>query len=206
MRVFNQLIVIVIFAFIFSSCAKVYYSTDAYDLAKNHRTIAIIQPSVTIALNRNIDSEQLKEKQNSESANIQRSMYAWILDRKMQKKLTLEVQDIETTNALLRKALYPENPLTSAELCEVLGVDAVMTSHYNLSKPMGEIAAIATDAAYGVKSTTNEVSATLSINDCSQKKLIWNYKNENSGGIGVSLEVLVDGLISNASKNLPYSK
>ena len=65
-------------------------------------------------------------------------MYSWMLKRKMQGRITQEIQEVETTNALLKKAGYPENPLTSAELCSVLGVDGIMSSNYSLSKPMSD--------------------------------------------------------------------
>lgn len=206
MKSLKHITLIVIFAFIFTSCAKVYYSTDAYDLAKNHRKIAIIPPNVTIASNKKVEAKSLKEIEATESVMFQNEMYTWMLERKMQKSFKLVIQDIETTNALLKRAFYPENPLTSAELCEILGVDAIMTSTFMLSKPMGDGEAIALALVFGFWGPTNTVKCIISINDCSQKKLIWNYKHETSGSIGSNHHDLVDWLMSGASKRMPYFK
>ena len=70
-------------------------------------------------------------------------MYSWMLKGKMRGKLSQEIQEIGTTNAKLKKAGYPETPLTTAELCDVLGVDGIITSNYSLSKPISEGAAVA---------------------------------------------------------------
>ena len=73
---------------------------------------------------------------------IQREMYAWILKRKMKDNFAQEIQDIETTNAKLKEAGYPEKPMTTAELCDVLGVDGILTSNFQFVKPMSEAAAV----------------------------------------------------------------
>jgi len=204
MKLFNQLSLIVLVVFTFSSCAKIFYSPDAYQLAHDQKIIAIVPPTVSIAASRKIDAESMKEQQKTESINIQKEMYSWMLRRNMQGKITQEIQEPETTNALLKKAGYPENSLTAAEICEVLGVDGIMNSNYSLSKPMSTGVAIAAEVISGIAGTTNEVHASLSINDCSNKKLIWNYDHKFSGSIGSSPARLVDELMREASKKMPY--
>lgn len=204
MRLFKQLSIMVLVAVLFSSCAKIFYSADAYTLAKSQKTIAIIPPSVSIAANKKIDAESMKEQQKTESVNFQKEMYSWMLKRKMQGNISQEMQDIETTNAKLKKAGYPENPLTPAELCNVLGVDGIMTSNFGLSKPMSDGAAVAVALLVGVWGATNEVRVSLSISDCANQKLIWNYDHKFSGSLGSSPARLVDGLMRQASKKMPY--
>ena len=188
-----------------TSCAQVFHTPDAYTLAQNQKTIAIIPPTVAIAANKKISAEAMKEQQKTESVNFQREMYSWMLKRKMQGRITQEIQDVETTNALLKKAGYPDTLLTTAELCEKLGVDGIMTSNYSLSKPMSEGAAVAFAVLFGVYGATNEVAVTLSINDCMNRKLIWNYSHKFSGSLGSSPSRLVDGLMRNASRKMPYT-
>ena len=103
-----------------------------------------------------------------------------------------------------RKAGYPENPLTTAELCEVLGVDGIMTSNFGLSKPMSDGAAIAEAILSDSRSSTNEVHASLSISDYKNNKLIWNYDYKSSGSLGSSPSKLVDDLMKEASLKMPY--
>lgn len=204
MKTFKQLSIIFLLAMLLSSCAKIFYSPDAYTLAHSQKTIAIVPPTVSIAATKKIDAEAMKEQQKTESINFQKEMYSWMLKRKMQGKISQEIQEIENTNAKLKKAGYPENPLTTAELCTVLGVDGIMTSNYGLTKPMSEGAAIAAAVLVGVWGTTNEVHVSLSINDCTNKKLIWNYDHKFSGSMGSSSSRLVDELMRQASGKMPY--
>lgn len=204
MRPIKILLIVVITALLFSSCAKIFYSPDAYTLARDQKTFAIIPPSVSIAANKKIDAESMKEQQRTESLNFQKEMYSWMLKRKMQGKINQEIQEVETTNALLKKVGYPENPLTLTELCSVLGVDGIMSSNYSLSKPMSDVAAVAVAVIVGAWGSTNEVTVSLSINDCMNKKLIFNYDHKYSGSIGSSPARLVDALMREASKKMPY--
>ena len=107
MKSIKQLLLILLATIIFSSCAKIYYTPDALTLAQRQKTIAIIPPTVSIAASRKIDAESMKEQQKTESVNFQKEMYSWMLKRKMQGKISQEIQEIETTNAKLQKAGYP---------------------------------------------------------------------------------------------------
>jgi len=204
MKSIKHLSIIVFAVVLLSSCAKIFYSPDAYTLSHNQKIIAIIPPTVSIAANKKINAESMKEQQRTESINFQNEMYSWMLKRKMQGKISQEIQDIETTNAKLKKAGYPENTLTSAELCDILGVDGILTSNYGLTKPMSDGAAVAVALLVGAWGATNEVHVSLSISDCKNKKIIWNYDHKFSGSVGSSSSRLVDGLMRNASKKMPY--
>ena len=204
MKTIKQLTIIVLVAILFSSCAKIFYSPDAYTLAHKQKIIAIIPPTVSIAAKRKFSAQAIKAQQKTESINFQNEMYSWMLKRKTQGKIFQDIQDIGTTNAKLKKAGYPENPLTPTELCEVLGVDGIMTSNYGLYKPMSDGAAVVEAFLVDSRSSTNEVHASLSISDYSSKKMIWNYDYETSGSLGSSSSKLVDNLMREASKKMPY--
>ncbi|HET6558018.1 MAG TPA: hypothetical protein VFG54_11935 [Prolixibacteraceae bacterium] len=204
MRLIKTLLLMAWVVFTFASCAKIFYSKDAYQLAHQQKKIAIVPPTVTIAPNKKIDAEMMREQQRAESLNFQQEMYSWMLKRVMQGKITQEIQELETTNVMLKKAGYPETPLTSEEICEVLGVDGIMTSSYHLAKPISEGVAIAAAVLTGIMGSTNDVRVSLDIHDCSNKKMIWNYDHIFSGGIGSSPTRLVDELMRQASKKMPY--
>lgn len=193
-----------IFICLLTSCAKIYYAPDARTLASNHHIVAIMPPSVSIAAQRKVDAGSIKEQEITESLNFQNEMYSWMLKRKTQNKFTPELQDMQTTNAKLKKAGYPETPLSPSEACEILGVDGIITSNYSLSKPMSEGGAIALNLLVGAYGATNQVTVSMSIHDSKTKKMIWNYNHKYSGGIGSNAANLVDGLMKNASKNMPY--
>jgi hypothetical protein len=204
MKTSKKIVFCLIAALLLSSCARIFYSPDAANLARNHKIIAVVPPTVSIAARRKVDAESLKEQQKTESLNFQKEMVAWMLKRKMQGKIFQEIQDVETTNALLKKAGYPENPMTTAEFCKVLGVDGIMVSNYSLSKPMSEGAAVAVALLVGAWGATNEVTVTLGVNDCLNNKLIFNYDHKYSGSIGSTPSRIVDELMRHASKKLPY--
>jgi len=191
-------------AILASSCAKIYNSPDARVLAERHEIIAIIPPTISIAATKKIDAEAIKEQQKTESINFQREIYSWMLKRKMQGRINKEILEIETTNAKLGQAGYPDTPMTTAELCHVLGVDGVMNSNFGLSKPMSEGGAIALGLLVGAWGSTNEVRASISISDYENKKLLWNYEHKLSGGVGSSPARIVDALMRKASKKMPY--
>lgn len=204
MKIFKSLSLLIIAGMLFTSCAKIFYSPDAIDLAMNHKTIAILPPSVSIAANKKVDAEAIKEQQRTESLNFQKEMYSWMLKRKMQGKILQEIQDLETTNAKLKNAGYPDKMFTSGEMCEILGVDGTLSSNYSLSKPMSQGAAIAVGVLFGAWGATNEVTVDLDIKDCANNKLMWNYNHKFSGSIGSSPARLVDELMRHASKKMPY--
>jgi hypothetical protein len=186
------------------SCAKIFYAPDAGMLARNQQVIAIAPPNVAIAARKNIDGVALMEQQKAESVNFQREMYSWMLKRKMQGAIYVEVQDVETTNAKLAASGFNNGKtITPAEMCKVLGVDGIITSNYSLSKPMSEGAAIALVVVTGFWGSTNEAVATLAIHDSASEKMIWNYNDKLSSSLG-SPARLVDELMRQASRRMPY--
>ena len=190
--------------FLLQSCAKIFYSSDATPLARAQKVIAIAPPQVAIAARKNIDGNALIEQQKTESVNFQREMYSWMLKRKMQGTITIEIQDVETTNAKLANAGFNNGQLlTPIDMCNILGVDGIITSNYALSKPMSEGAAIAIALLFDVWGATNEATVSLSIHDQSAKKMIWNFDHKLSSSLG-SPARLVDALMRQASREMPY--
>jgi len=190
--------------FLLQSCAKIFYTPDATALAKSEKIIAIAPPKVSIAARKNIDGNALIEQQKTESVNFQKEMYSWMLKRKMQGTISVELQDIETTNVKLANAGFNEGKIfTPKEMCNLLGVDGIMTSNYSLTKPMSEGAAIAVGLLVGVWGPTNEATASLSIHDQNTDKMIWNYSHKLSSSLSTPAR-LIDALMRQASKKMPY--
>ena len=113
------------------------YTADADFLAQNHHLIAIAPPSVSIETLDEIDIRALIFQQESASRDFQKEMYSWMLKRKMEGGMTIEIQDIDSTNAELRRAGYYNDTVWSVDkICRTLSVDAVITSNYTLFKPI----------------------------------------------------------------------
>jgi hypothetical protein len=200
----KSILLLVVAAFMLQSCAKIFYAPDARSLAQNQKIIAIAPPKVSIAARKNIDGAALIEQQKTESVNFQREMYGWMLKRKMQGTISVEIQDVETTIALLTKAGVNEGKiLTPNDMCQILGVDGILTSNYSLSKPMSEGAAIAVGLVAGVWGPTNQATVSLSIHDSGTKKMIWNFDHKLSSSLGTPAR-LVDDLMRQASRKMPY--
>jgi hypothetical protein len=200
----KSLVLLIVAAFILQSCAKVFYTPDARYLAGTHKIIAIIPPKVSIAARKKVDAAALIEQQKTESINFQREMYSWMLKRKMQGNIYVDIQDVETTNAKLAAAGFQDGKLlTPTDLSKILNVDGVLTSNYALSRPMSEGAAIALAVLAGWWAPTNEAVVSLSIHDSGSDKMIWNYDHKLSSTLG-SPARLVDELMRQASRKMPY--
>jgi len=200
----KSLVLFIVATLLLQSCAKVFYTPDARYLANTEKIIAIVPPEVSIAARRKVDAAALIEQQKTESVNFQKEMYRWMLKRKMQGNIFVDIQDVETTNSRLFNAgFYDGKLLGPADLCNILGVDGILTSNYSLSKPLSEGAAIALAVFAGWWAPTNEAVASLSIHDSGSEKMIWNYDHRLSSSLG-SPARLVDELMRQASRKMPY--
>jgi fructose-bisphosphate aldolase class 1 len=195
---------ILMLSFMMSSCAKIYYSSDAQQKASTHKIIAIIQPKVNISGGKNMDAATIKTQQESESLNYQKEIYAWMLKRKRQGRISVDLQELDITNIKLKKMDYENNPIPASELCKALGVDGVITSNISSVKTMSDGAAIGLVFLTGGLMANKNVTIDLSIND--SEKLLFNYNHKMGGSIVSSPANIVDALMRHSSKKMPYAK
>ena len=116
--------------FLMSCGPTIYLAPGGSQIAASHRNVAIMPPTVSIAAGKNMSAEAMKEAQKTESINFQQEIYAYMLKRKGQGKFFLEIQDVETTNAIIAKATQNGEILTTADYCELLGVDGLISSNF----------------------------------------------------------------------------
>ena len=191
---------------IFGCGPSIYLAPNGQAFANKHEKIAIIKPQVSIKARKKDDAEAIKESQKTSAIEFQQEIYKYMLKRKSKGQMVVEIQDVEETNALLSRSGFDFEKLTTKEICDLLGVDGVLTSNFGLSKPMSTGGAIAMGLLLGYGGATNEVVVTLSIKNCEDKSLVWKYDHKYSGGLGSSSSRLVEGLMKNASKKMPYFK
>lgn len=188
---------------------KVYLTNDAKNILPTHKVVAILPPQVTIPPSKKVDAQAVKNQEAKVSIDYQKQMFSKFLQQKKKRRLSVDFQDIETTNVILQKNNYQENSLTKEELCQLLGVDAIITSNYALPRPLTTeetIASIGTGLLkvasafyghsyyggyYGQNQTT---SGTISLFDKQAQKVIWNNERKRSD------------LIKFFAKSLPYKK
>ena len=192
--------------FLATSCGpKVYEAPNANQLANRHEVIAIMPPQVSIKGRPKDDPEMLRNAELNDRDLFQYEIFSWILRRKQQNRILIIPLDIETTNAKLVEAGYFDGVVKAPyEWAELLGVDAILTSKFRLSKPMSEGAAVALGLLLNVWGTTNETTVNMSLHDRGSQEMFWNYDWVARGSTFSSPDALVEGLMRNASRRMPY--
>lgn len=190
------------------------YENPAFDeIAKDHQIIGIIPFKASVTLRpkemKDMTPEQLERMEKSEGKGLQAALYSWFLKRKKRGKLTVEVQDISTTNALLNRAgITYENyeNYTPAEIADILEVDAVIMGKFETNKPMSEGASAALGLLVGYYGNTNKAVVNLFIYNKTNGELLVNYHKSVSGSLGSSTEGLINILMRKASRRIAYTK
>ncbi|PPK88559.1 hypothetical protein CLV84_1527 [Neolewinella xylanilytica] len=199
---------LLLFVLVFTSCGpKVYEAPNMAATTSRHQIIAILPPSVAIKGRPKDDPAQLEAAAREDTYTFQREIYSWMLRRKQQGKIRrLEIMDPETTNAKLERAGYTldSRELTPAEIAAALQVDGILITRFNTSKPMSQGAAIAVGVLLGAWGTTNSTTVNMDLHDA-QEGMVWNYDWEANGTVFNSPENLVETLMRNASKRMPYT-
>jgi hypothetical protein len=195
-----------------AACGPTIYKSAGMDQAlSKHRTVAILPAEVTIKLRPNeakkMSAEQVADLDMKTGLNFQDKMYGWFLRKAEKYHYTVTFQDINKTNALLKKANIRYSDLASTDrgaLAKALGVDAVIQDNIRMEKPMSDGAAVAVGLLVGAWGSTNKVETTINIHDGTSGNLLWKYDYDASGSVGSSTDKLVDALMRNASKKFPY--
>lgn len=192
----------------FTSCGPTIYKADNFEASKAKvKTVAILPFGCSIdskRLPKNVTIETLKSSEQKTGYDVQSNVYTYFLQRS--KDYTVSFQDIDRTNAILKKNNIAFEDILlkdKAEICTLLGVDAVVTGKISMSKPMSEGAAVALGLLVGAWGSTNKSDVALTIHD-KEAKLQWKYDYQASGSVGSSSENLAKALMKNASKRFPY--
>lgn len=206
MNLFKLIFSISISMVLMASCSDIFYTSDSKELAFSHQSIAILPSTITITTNRKVEVALIQEQERIESLNFQKEIFLWLQESQMQGSFTKDIQKLEVTNAELYNAGYPENSLTIDELCEILGVDGVISSSFELfkpiSKPVLETVLFLASGFYG--GSNHQIKAGMSISDCENSKLIWNYEHESSSTEESSPATIVDKFMRKISRKMPY--
>lgn len=188
------------------SCAKVYYSPEAESASKRHKIIAIAMPKVSIPPQKNMDTEALKLSTHQTSESFHSEMVSWLLKRKNEGKINVNILDANTTQVKLSRLMAEKGGLlTPEEIIKELDVDAIIVPSFKMTKPMSTSAAVVTTLLFGF-GTTNQAISTMELYDRNLNRSIWNFQHTVSGGILNSAEQCINEIMRIASKKLPYTK
>ncbi len=195
------------------SCAPTVFTSPNFVSAKKlHKTVAILPFDVFISMKKlpkGVTAEQLKADEEKTAFTAQGHAFTYLLKETGKNKYTVDFQDIDQTNALLKKNSLDYTTLkskTKDEIAKILGVDAVLTGKIIMEKPMNDGAAIALGLLVGFWGNTNKITTALTIHNGTDGKLLWKYDWEANGSVGSSTENLTKSLMRSVSKNFPYTK
>ena len=189
------------------------YTIDGIENAiKNHKIFAILPFHYKVALKKmpkGMTAADVRESEVKSSLACQNSLYTFALEKKSENKITIEIQDINRTNALLKKNDINESNYEAQlpeDLCKILGVDAVILGDIVASQPMSNGAAIATTLLIGFGGKTNTAKAKISLYNNTDGKLLWSYAKDISGGLGSDDNDLIRVLMRKSARKFPYSE
>ena len=174
-----------------------------------HKNVAILPFRVTIGYKRmpkGFDAEGNKQEEEKSGLNLQQGMYTYLLRRSADYMVSF--QDVERTNALLRKAgvLDKIDETLSDELCKILGVDAVIKCSYAYEKTGSEAGSIAVAVLFGVASKTGSGNLTMQINNGPDGALLWRFYKEMNETAFSSGNEIMERMMRKVSRNFPYMK
>lgn len=212
MRLFTLLIACLISASA-TSQTHLYENPEFDKIARKHKIIAIVPFDASVTLRpkemKDISPEQLDRMEQAEGEGIQTALYSWFLKRQKRGKLTVNVQDPNTTSALLTRAgITNENfkEYTPNEIAQFLEVDALVMGDFETNKPMSEGASVALGVLFGFYGSTNKAVLNLFIYNAQDGALLVNYNKAVSGSLGSSTEDLINTLMRKASRRIAYTK
>ncbi len=216
MKIFSILGALMLCAVTFSSNAQFESAKEVYSSPKlkidvpNHKTVAILPFGATITYKRppkNYDENAHKAEEQALTTDLQSSMYTFLLRK--QGDYTVTFQDVERTNALLKKAgvFNRLDEITQDSVCQILGVDAVIKAKYSYEKTASEGSAIAKTVLFGsMGSKTGSGGLTMQIYNGSDGELLWRFYKAMNDDVMSSTDELVERMMRKVARNFPYDK
>ena len=193
---------------------EIYISPKFKELAKDHKTLAVLPFRTTLQLRpnevkKNGGPEGVRVLEEREGLGVQSALQSYFLKQKSDKDMTVDVQDVARTNALLAKnGVNTEKmaTMTMEEIAALLGVDGVISGTFESSQPMSGGAAVALLMVGGFSGPTNTGKLAISINDGKSGELLWKYDKSLSRGFGSDTNSIITTIMRKASRQFPYSK
>jgi hypothetical protein len=194
----------------YENAKQVFESPKLKEVVTTHKIVAIL-PFTTIISFKNqpkdFNSDAHIQREKTMATSIQSSMYTFLLRKS--KSYSVEFQDVEKTNILLKKAglLDKLDEVTKDEVAKVLGVDAIISGKFQTEQTRSEAGAIVTSVLFGgIGSKTGSGSLTMIINEGTTGDLLWRFFKAMNDGVFTSSEDLIDRMMRKVSRNFPYAK
>lgn len=176
----------------------------------SHKLIAILPFTTKISykkMPKNFNAEANKDQEKTMSKSIQASMFTFLLRKAS--NYSVEFQDVEKTNILLKKAGVSEklDEMTKDELAKILGVDAILGGSFETEQTKSEAGAIASAVLFGgFGGKTGTGTLTLTLNSGQSGDLLWRFFKTMNDNIMSSTDDMVENMMRKVSRNFPYTK
>jgi len=194
----------------YENSKQVFNSPKLEETIKTHKVVAILPFDTKMTYKKqpkDFSVEGNRDKEKAMAASIQSSMYTFLLRKGS--NYTVEFQDIDKTNILLKKAGMTDklSDYTKDEVAKVLGVDAIISGKFETEQTKSEAGAIVTTVLFGGLGTkTGSGALTMTINDGKSGDLLWRFFKSMNDSVLSSSDELVDRMMRKVSRNFPYSK
>jgi hypothetical protein len=191
------------------SAKQIFESPDLKGMVYSAKTVAILPFKVSISYKRtpkDVSLEQIKDNEKAESIQMQQGMYTYLLRKS--KDYSVSFQEVDRTNALLKKAGVFENvdEVLSDSLCKILGVDAIIKSSWSYQKTGSQGAAIATALLFGVATNTGSGQLVMQINRAKDGVMMWRMAKEMNEGAFSSANELMERMMRKVGRVFPFEK
>ncbi|MFC4230687.1 hypothetical protein ACFOW1_02215 [Parasediminibacterium paludis] len=156
---------------------------------------------------KNFDAQANKQEEIKLSRDLQNEMFTFLLRKK--DKYTVDFQDPDKTNTLLRKAgVFDKiDEIGIDSLAKILGVDAIIKSSYSYEKTSSEGAAIAKTLLFeGIGAKTGSGQLVMQIKNGVDGELLWRFSKDMNDGVFSSASELMERMMRKVSRNFPYEK
>lgn len=190
------------------SAKKVYKSDDFKEAIASHKKVAIMPFTANITYKKkpkDYDAATVKADEQKLSTTMQQGMYTYLLNKGG--KFSVEFQEVERTNILLKKAgIYEKlGEILPDSLAKLLGVDAVIKCTYDHEIVGGsEGGQIAKALLFGAGSRTGSGGLTMQIYDGKKGNLLWRFYKEMNENITSNANEIMDRMMRKVSRNFPY--
>jgi hypothetical protein len=193
----------------FESGKQVFASPGLQDLLASAQNVAILPFRVAISykkMPKGLTMEMVKDNEKQESLQMQQGMYTYLL-RKAE-NYTVAFQDVDRTNALLKKAGVLDNleELMADSICSILKVDAVIRCNWSYAKTGSEAGAIASAMLLGVGKGTGSGQLVMQINGAKDGELAWRMSKEMNEGAFSSANELMERMMRKVGRVFPFEK
>ena len=198
-----------------------YEAPGAKAAVRTHKNFAIIPFKFIITARKPKKMTQEEFEKNTENAekdgrtSCQAAFAGRILKKMSKGKIVAQLQPVARTNALLNRSEISQtagnvDTYLPEELCEILGVDAVIIGSVESAKLMSTGLAVGLKVASKFvpglgRISSGKSSADLALYD-TEGQLLWNWgtRDLKTSAIGSNTDDLIEYLMKRATKKFPY--